>query len=151
MKIVNKDTDYAIKALLEIAGRGGRVVSVSALAGTVGLPRPYLRKIMQELARAGIVVSTRGKGGGFVLARPASAVRLADVLRVFQGPVKIHDCVFKTGVCPDVRTCPLRLALGRLESKLAAELEALTLAGLLADRAGDHKKPGPSRKKGGTT
>lgn len=134
MKLINKDADYAIKALVEIAGRGGQVADVSGLTGPLGLPRPYLRKIMQALARAGIVVSTRGKGGGFVLARPAAAIRLIDVIRAFQGPVKIHECVFKARICPDVRTCPLRKTLDRLESGLVAELEALTVAGLLADR-----------------
>ncbi len=135
MKLINKDADYAIKALVELAGRGGEVAPVAGLTGPLGLPRPYLRKIMQALARAGIVASTRGKGGGFVLARPAAAIRLIDVIRVFQGPVKIHECVFKARICPDVRTCPLRKTLDRLESGLVAEFEALTVAGLLADRA----------------
>ncbi len=134
MRLINQDADYAIKALVEIAGRSGEVAPVSGMTGPLGLPRPYLRKIMQTLARAGIVVSSRGKGGGFVLARPAAAIRLIDVIRVFQGPVKVHECVFKTRVCPDVRTCPLRKTLDRLESGLVAELEAVTVAGLLADR-----------------
>jgi Rrf2 family protein len=145
MKLINRDADYAIKALVEIAGRGGRVAPVAGMTGPLGLPRPYLRKIMQILARGGIVVSTRGKGGGFVLARPAAAIRLAEVIRVFQGPVRIHDCLFKARLCPDVRTCPLRKTLDRLESKLVAGLEAVTVADLLADKTG----PGRARRKGG--
>lgn len=145
MRLINQDADYAIKALVEIAGRGGEVAPVAGMTGPLGLPRPYLRKIMQTLARAGIVVSSRGKGGGFVLAGPAAAIRLIDVIRVFQGPVKVHECVFKARVCPDVRTCPLRKTLDRLESGLVAELEASTVAGLLVDRG----KADRATRKGG--
>jgi Rrf2 family protein len=147
MKLINKDADYAVKALVDIAGRGGRVADVSGLMGPLGLPRPYLRKIMQVLARGGLVRSSRGKGGGFVLARPAAAIRLTDVIRVFQGPVKIHDCLFKARVCPDVRTCPLRKTLDRLEAELVTGLERVTVAALLAARG----RPGRSERKGGRT
>ncbi len=134
MTLINKDADYAIKALIEIAGRKGAVASASGLTGPLGLPWPYLRKILQALGRAGLVRSSLGKGGGFVLARPARAIRLADVIEVFQGPVKIHDCLFKKRLCPDVRTCPLRSTLDRLEARVIAELEAVTVADLLAER-----------------
>jgi Rrf2 family protein len=144
MKLINRDADYASKALVEIAGRGGEVTAVSALTGKLGLPRPYLRKILQTLAREGVVKSARGKGGGFALGRPAGAIRLTDVIRIFQGPVKLHDCVFKENVCPDVRTCPLRKTLARLEARFVADLEGVTIAALLAEK----NAPGRARNKG---
>jgi len=144
MKLLNKDADYGVKALVEIASREGGVSSVSGLTGPLGLPRPYLRKILQALARGGVLKSSRGKGGGFILARPAAAIRLSEVIAVFQGPVRLHDCVYKARLCPDVRTCPLRTTLDRLEADLVAELEALTIADLLAEK----RSPGPARKKG---
>jgi Rrf2 family protein len=141
MKLINKDADYAIKALVDIAGRGGRVVSAAALTGPLGLPWPYLRKILQALAKGGLVRSSRGPRGGFALARPAGSIRLAEVIAVFQGPVRIHDCVFKERLCPDVRTCPLRRTLDRLEAGLVAELEAVTVADLVRERTA----PGQAR------
>jgi Rrf2 family protein len=135
MKLINKDADYAIKSLVAIAGRAGGMTSVTALEGPLGVPRPYLRRIVQKLARAGILESTRGKGGGFVLARPAAGIRLSEVIGVFQGPLRIHDCVFKARLCPDVRTCPLRRTLDDLEADLVAKLEALTVADLLPRKA----------------
>jgi Rrf2 family protein len=143
MKLLNKDADYAVKALVEIAARDGVVSSASGLTGPLGLPRPYLRKILQALARGGVLKSTRGKGGGFVLARPAAAIRLSDVIAVFQGPVRIHDCVFKARLCPDVRTCPLRKTLDSLEAELVAKLEAVTVADLLAEK----QASGPARSR----
>jgi DNA-binding IscR family transcriptional regulator len=61
------------------------------------------------------------------------------VIGLFQGPVRIHDCVFKARLCPDVRTCPLRRTLDGLEAELVAKLEALTVADLLP------RKGGPAR------
>jgi DNA-binding IscR family transcriptional regulator len=55
VKLINRDADYAIKALLAIARRAGDVTAVSTLTQELGLPRPYLRKIMQALARNGVV------------------------------------------------------------------------------------------------
>lgn len=149
MKLINKDADYAIKALVEVARRKGQVVPASGLTGPLGLPWPYLRKILQALGRAGLVSSSRGKGGGFVLARRAAAIRLADVIAVFQGPVQIHDCLFKERLCPDVRTCPLRSALDRLEARVVAELEAVTVADLLSEKSNPGRARAQASNKGG--
>ena len=93
------------------------------------------------LARGGVLKSARGRSGGFTLARPAAAIRLADVIRIFQGPVKLHDCAFKKTICPDVRACPLRKTLTRLEARFVAEIEGLTIATLLADKNAPGKTP----------
>jgi Rrf2 family protein len=138
MKLINQEADFALKALLTIAGRDGQVTSVAGLVGTLGIPRPYLRKIMQRLAREGIVRSFKGRGGGFVLGRPAGKISLADVIHVFQGPTSFENCLFKTRICPDVRTCPLRKAIGRLENRLAGELKALSIASLAEGDKGWH-------------
>ncbi|MGD1010307.1 MAG: Rrf2 family transcriptional regulator [Candidatus Aminicenantales bacterium] len=136
MKLINRDADYAIKALLAVARRAGKVTAVPELAVTLGIPRPYLRKIMQTLARAGVVRSSKGRGGGFVLGRPAGKIFLADVIRVFQGPVSLHDCLFRKRICPDVGTCPLRETIGRLERRLVKDLETLSVASLLGGKKG---------------
>jgi Rrf2 family protein len=148
MKLINQDADYALKALLTVAGRGGEVTTVSELAGILGIPRPYLRKIMQTLARAGVVRSSKGRGGGFVLGRAAGKILLADVVRVFQGPISLHDCLFKKRICPDVRTCPLRKTIGRLESRLVGELEALSIDSLLMEKGRARGTPGRAASPG---
>ncbi len=145
MKLINRDADYGLKALLAVARRGGEVTAVTDLAGELGLPRPYLRKIMQTLARHGIVRSAKGRGGGFVLGRPAEAIAAADVVRIFQGEISLHDCLFKKNVCPDVATCPLRKSLARLERRLVKELEALSIASILRAAGGRRR----ARTKGG--
>jgi len=136
MKLINREADYALKALLTIAGRAGEVTTVSELTKELGIPRPYLRKIMQGLARDGVVRSFKGRGGGFLLGRPAGKIAVADVVRIFQGDISLHDCLFKKAVCPDVSTCPLRQAIGRLEGRLVRDLEALSIASILKEKKG---------------
>jgi len=145
MKLINRDTDYGLKALLAIAGRRGDVTPVSALTEELGIPRPYLRKIMQALAGKGIVWSFKGRGGGFVLGRPAKEIAMADVIRIFQGKISLHDCLFRKKLCPDVKTCPLRETISRLEGRLVKDLEALSVASILKAKKGRHK----ARKTGG--
>ena len=145
MKLINRDADYAVKALLAVAGRGDGPTAVTDLTAELGLPRPYLRKIMQTLARKGLVSSSKGRGGGFALARPAGRITVADVIRVFQGPVSLHDCLFKKKPCPDIASCPLRESIGRLERRLVRDLEAMTLASIRKENKG---RPA-ARTKGG--
>lgn len=152
MKLINRDADYALKALLALAGRPREATAVSELTEKLGVPRPYLRKIMQRLAREKVVLSFKGKGGGFRLARSAGDIALADVIRTFQGRISLHDCLFKEKVCPDVRTCPLRKTIGRLEDRLVGELDAISVASVLGEakvRArfrGAHNRSGVSSK-----
>ena len=137
MKLINRDTDYALKALLAVARRRpGETGSVSELSEDLDIPRPYLRKIMQTLARSGVVASLKGKNGGFSLARPPEAIRLAEILRIFQGDICFRDCLFRDKICREFRTCPLLKVLGRLEDRFVKELEAVTLASLLREEKG---------------
>ena len=145
MKLINRDADYGLKALLAVARRGGEVTAVTDLVGELGLPRPYLRKIMQTLARRGIVRSAKGRGGGFVLARPAGRIAAADVVRAFRGEISLEDCLFKKNVCPDVATCPLRRSLARLGRRLVRDLEALTIASILGQGAGGRRRRNAQR------
>jgi Rrf2 family protein len=100
---------------------------------------------MQNLARKGVVQSFKGRGGGFVLGRPAAKIAVADVVRIFQGEISLHDCLLKKRICPDVKTYPLRKAIGRLERRLVKDLGALSLASILGDTEVRRK----ARKTGG--
>lgn len=148
MKLIHRDTDYALRALMAMARDKERVVSVSELAGRLRLPRPYLRKILQALVEPGILASRKGKGGGFLLGRPVEDIRLAEVLRVYQEGVRFHDCLFRRSVCPDVPACPLRATLGRLQDRLVADLESITLASLAKDGRPLRRKRNPHKRSG---
>ena len=133
MKLINKDTDYAVKALLWIARKGGGQVSAAELSRELDIPHPFLRKILRILGSERIVTSSRGKGGGFALALPPEKIYLTDLIRILQGPVSLAECIFKEKVCLDVGTCPLRKKILKLQKSVILELKHITLASLLVD------------------
>ncbi len=79
--------DYAIRALAELASAGEGPIKADQLAVAQDIPINFLRDIMRELRRDRIVRSQRGPDGGFVLARPAAEISLADIFRAVDGPL----------------------------------------------------------------
>ncbi|KPK98224.1 MAG: hypothetical protein AMJ95_05130 [Omnitrophica WOR_2 bacterium SM23_72] len=133
MKLITRDTDYAVRALCFMARRQGRdrVVSVSQLVKALKIPKPFLRKLLQVLNKKKILASSKGVGGGFTLARSADKIFLTDLMKIFQGTFKLNECFFKGVPCRNVRTCPLRKKIMRLEGMVRRELESITIASLL--------------------
>jgi Rrf2 family protein len=129
--LITKKTDYAIRAFCSIAQNGRRIVAVSQLSNELGIPRPYLRGILQLLRKNGLLRSYRGRGGGFELALPPSKILVADLVRVFQGPVKFDRCIFKERICPDIETCVLREEIKSMERGVVERLESITIESLL--------------------
>jgi Rrf2 family protein len=85
---VSAKSDYALRALIEMAGRSdGRPVSAEELGRQQDIPHGFLQAILADLRRAGVVVSQRGQSGGWRLARSAEEVSVADVIRAVDGPL----------------------------------------------------------------
>ena len=131
MHFIKRETDYAIRALCYLARHPRDIVPVALLCGKSHTPRPYLRRILQTLAKAGILDSFRGKGGGFRLRKSASGIRLADVMEIFQGETDFTRCGFRNQVCPRQSTCPLRKKIKHIEKRAVIELRATTIASLI--------------------
>lgn len=140
MKLLNRDTDYAVKALIHIVKSAPELVSVSELAAKLAIPKPFLRKILQLLKKGGVLHSLKGRGGGFRLAVSPEEISLVALIRIFQGPIKLNDCIFKKHICPDVKTCPLKTRLDSLENSFISELKSITLASLLKDISDEERK-----------
>jgi Rrf2 family protein len=82
--------DYALRAVVELASAAGgpdKPVTADALAQAQGIPPKFLESILLQLRRGGVVNAQRGPEGGYWLARPASAISLAEVIRVIDGPL----------------------------------------------------------------
>ncbi|NOR14247.1 MAG: Rrf2 family transcriptional regulator [Candidatus Aminicenantes bacterium] len=133
MKLINRDTDYAVKALLYLTQKDPERVSVSELIDDLDIPRPFLRKILQTLNRKGVLNSYKGKGGGFVLAMPPEKILLIRLIDIFQKPVKLTECIFKEKICSDIGTCPLKKRIDAIEQRVISELESVTMASLLKE------------------
>ena len=132
--MLSQKARYALRALVELARADGAQLTSGELALRADAPRKFLEAILLELSRNQIVVSRRGKFGGYVLARPAAEVTFAEVIRVIDGPLALAPCVSprlgfrKCADCPDLATCSLREALLRARDATAEVLEAYTLA-----------------------
>jgi len=131
MKLITRDTDYAVRALCFIAKCRKSRTTASELVVALRIPRPFLRKILQLLNKAGLLKSYRGQGGGFRLVRSPKKIKLADLMKIFQGPVKINDHVFKNSPCPHIKVCKLKKRLDRIDKLLRTELKNITLDALL--------------------
>ena len=130
MKLITRDTDYAVRALDYIARKAKRRVTVSELVKELGIPRPFLRKILQILNKEGILNSYKGRHGGFMLVRPADKIFLIDVMKVFQGPFTFNECFFKKRVCSQVGACILKSKIDDIERRVTSDLKAIDLASL---------------------
>lgn len=84
---INAKSDYAIRALIELAQADGRLLSSETIAAAQGIPAKFLGAILIDLRKAGIITSTRGAEGGYSLARPARAITVADAIRAVDGPL----------------------------------------------------------------
>lgn len=131
MKLITRDTDYALRAVCFIAKKKGAVVSVSELVRELKMPRPFLRKLLQTLSRKGILKSYKGQGGGFSLALSPQEIYLVDLMKIFQGPFMLSECFFKKARCPDIRTCALRKRIGIIENYVVSKLHSINIASLL--------------------
>ena len=83
---VSAKVDYALRAMLELAAAGG-LVKAEQLASAQAIPRKFLESILLQLRHAELVASQRGVEGGHALARPASEISVADVIRAVEGPI----------------------------------------------------------------
>lgn len=131
MKLINRDVDYAARALVLMARANKPTVSVAQMQEAVGVTRPFLRKTLQKLHRAGILQAVKGKGGGFALARNPEHIRLGDLVSVLQGPLQLNDCVFRKKLCQHHGVCLLRHKLAAMETRLREEIDGVTLRDLI--------------------
>ena len=131
MKLVTRDTDYAIRAVMYISGFNGKLVSVSDIQSELDLPKSFLRKILQLLQKAGILTSVKGNKGGFKLARLPKQISIIDLMEVFQGEISLTDCLLKRKPCPEIKKCFVRKKIKGIERLVVSELKGITIDSLL--------------------
>ncbi len=104
--ILTLTSEYALRAVVYLADQGGKRVSGTQIAKEADVPSKYLSRILADLVRARVLDSTRGKGGGFQLAKDAKEIPLFDILSHFE-PVfgNRRPCPFGHEVCSDDTPC----------------------------------------------
>ncbi|KAF0179879.1 MAG: BadM/Rrf2 family transcriptional regulator [Nitrospirae bacterium] len=102
---IKRETDYAIRCLFYLAGREDDLVMVEEIAQEMAIPKSFAAKILQKLARGGLVTSCQGVKGGFRLAKAPEEVSFYDVMVVTEGPLALNICTEDRKSCDLSRTC----------------------------------------------
>jgi Rrf2 family protein len=126
---LNRPTEYALRAMSYMARqKPGQRIRTRDLAEAVGVPAPFLSKIMRQLTEAGILDAKKGHHGGFLLARAPENIRFIDIMRAVDfEPVRDH-CLFGLKNCDADNPCPLHTEWAVLKGKIEQWARAHTLA-----------------------
>jgi Rrf2 family cysteine metabolism transcriptional repressor len=144
--------EYGIRVMVELARRGGdEPVPLAEIAERGGLPLAYLEHLVARLRKADLVASRRGSRGGYLLARPAADITMAEVVEALEGSIAPIECISEASdgsiVCAREstpgHTCPTKLLWTRVRFSIVSTLRETTLADLLRGAGGDPIPTGP--------
>lgn len=132
-------TKYAIRALCHLAQQPpGSPAQAREISETLDIPYHYLSKILQDLARKGVLASTKGPGGGFRLNRPAGEISLYAVIEAVEGPISDDECMLGLETCSDEAPCPMHVFWKGLRSTFRDRMKAVSLTDIV--RAAERKQ-----------
>jgi Rrf2 family protein len=131
MKLLTKDTDYAIRALMALGSLKEGYMSAREISTEQGIPYHFLRRVMQVLMKGHVVRSKEGGGGGFRLAYSPGNIRISDIIRLFQGDISFSECMFRKRLCGNRSNCVLRDNIRKIEDKVIREFQNITIKKLI--------------------
>ena len=131
--------DYCLKALILLAERyhTAQPQRVEEIAALQGIPENYLRRLLIELKRGGLVASQKGPSGGYVLARPPSKITMADVVQIIEGNYAPVECLEEgaaNGICRAGDSCAMREVWREVRDSVNSILGRTTLQSLAERR-----------------
>lgn len=131
---LSKKADYGLIALRHLAIHyGERSCSATDIAVEYGISIPLMAKILQKLARVGLVAARHGSSGGYTLAKDPSQITLLDAIRAVDGPFFITSCVTHRGECEQSTTCTVREPLRRVNETIVKVLNKVTILQMTDD------------------
>jgi Rrf2 family protein len=132
--LLSQKARYALHALIVLAEHGdSEPLQIADIAEEARVPRKFLEQILLELKKRGIVRSTRGRAGGYLIGKAPKDISFADVIRVIDGPLALAPCVSVTAYhkcedCVDEATCSIRKVLLAARDATAEVLESRNIA-----------------------
>jgi Rrf2 family protein len=129
-EVISQTGKYALRILGHLADRPGQWALGREIARDTGIPANYLSKILNQLRKAGFVLSQKGWGGGFLMDERAGRRPISDVLELFEGPRDTEACVFELRSCDADSPCPLHHRWDRVRHEYEAMLSAITVGDL---------------------
>lgn len=126
-------TDYALRVLLFAASKRGALSTIEETAEVFDVSRAHLKKVVLQLVRAGFLQGTRGRNGGFALARDPAEIRLGDVVRATEPDFGLVECFQDGNRCLISRACGLPRVLNDALVAFLEVLDRSTLADVMVD------------------
>ena len=145
--IYSRSSGHAIRAFVHMAQLGdGNFAMVRQIAESENIPAPFLAKILQQLARKGMLKSSKGPAGGFALQTPPADIRLIDIVEALEGAPACKQCPLGHVDCNEQAPCALHDSWVGLRSRIMEYLERNTVAGLAATLDKKKRKAAGLRK-----
>jgi Rrf2 family protein len=132
--MISQKAKYALRALVALARAGGDgTMLISDIAREQSIPKKFLEQILLDLKHHGIVMSKRGKSGGYLLLRDPAEITFGEVLRIIEGPIAPLPCLSRIAYrrcddCVDEKTCEIRRVFAKVTEATRAVLDATTIA-----------------------
>jgi Rrf2 family protein len=127
---MSEATVIGLHAMVVLA-RAAEPLSAAAAADTLDVSRAHLSKVLQSLARSGLLEARRGPNGGYALAKHPSGIRLLDIYEILEGPMRQDGCLFSTPVCGRAR-CALGDVVAGVREQVFEHLRSTTLEDVVA-------------------
>jgi len=132
---LSKKADYGLIAMKHLANhREQHACSANEIAEEYGISATLMAKVLQKLAKQGLVAAKHGSSGGYQLAKPAAGISALEVLTAIDGPVLITSCVTSHGNCDATDRCSIKEPLQRVNESILEVLSTVTIAQISEDR-----------------
>ncbi|MBP9890982.1 MAG: Rrf2 family transcriptional regulator [Planctomycetes bacterium] len=134
--MLTKKTKYALLALTALAKTYGQgLTQISEISTQQRIPHKFLELILLDLKNLGFLVSKKGRGGGYALARPPAGITMGEIVRSLEGPVAALPCAGPApkacNECDDVESCGLRMVMTKVSASMDSVLDRTSLAAVL--------------------
>ena len=128
---IPRRVDYGLRAVIHLADQEpGKCSSITEIAKHQGVPKKFLEKIIQDLARSGLIRSKRGSTGGYMLARGAETISFCDVIEALEGPISVNACMDHALGCDQIPRCTMIGVWSEVQRSVTEVLSRTTIAAL---------------------
>ena len=131
---LSKKADYALMAMKHLATHADRAsASAREIAEQYDIPVELMAKVLQRLARSGLVISLQGTRGGYRLARQTTQISVADIIEAIEGPLKVTACSTEEENCGQYAKCSVRDPLWKIKDRIVSALSDCSLQEIAAE------------------
>ncbi len=143
--MISRSAEYAIRSMVYLASTADRLVLNREIAASSGLPPQFLTKLLATLTREGLLISQRGKTGGFRLARPPEEITLFEIVSLFDPRTVRPRCILGRPECSETKSCSIHALWAPLQESFRKDFARTVLADLIASSRGKRRPAARAR------